>query len=111
MRLLLVLLLTGCAQLKAIDYSIAPPEDWPLKEIVVTQFDPGTTPPLCAQYAGHTRSCAVINFRTGVCYISLTTNEPEVVEHERAHCRGFDHVGDLNRSRSKWEEWKKANGK
>src|SRR5688572_4787843 len=103
MRYLIVLLLTGCA-LKPIEYAIAPPADWPMTREEIAYLEPGTVPPMCAQYANHTNSCAVVNFRTGVCYIYLTSKDPALLEHERAHCRGYDHVGDTNRSRNAWEQ-------
>lgn len=107
--LLATVLLSGCAVLRPIDYNISPPADWPVKEVQITHLEPGAVPPMCAQYAGHTNSCAVVNFRTGVCYIYLTTKSTEVLEHEQGHCKGYDHVGENNRSRNAWERWKANN--
>jgi hypothetical protein len=106
---LVAILLCGCTTLRPLDLSITPPDDWPVKDVQIQYLEPGTVPPMCAQYANHTNSCAVVNFRTGVCYIYLTTKSPEVLEHERGHCNGYDHVGDTNRSRKAWEQWKAKN--
>ena len=102
--------LSACA-LKAIDYSIHPQPDWPVKREEIVRLPAGTIPPACTAYAAGIPSCAVANFRTGVCTIYLTTDDPAVLEHERWHCRGYDHVGEANRSRNAWEDWKRRNSR
>lgn len=109
-----ILLLVGCVtRIPDIDYSIPPPADWPtLQEkvgYVLSTEDLGKyclgRPPRGAL------GCALTDFSKGLCWIYLATKDPAVLEHERAHCRGYNHVGDVNHARNNWEQWKKANGK
>jgi hypothetical protein len=38
-------------------------------------------------------ACAQPDLVKGICRIILTSDDPEVLEHEREHCRGKDHIG------------------
>ena len=114
MRYLLMLALMGCTTTKLldIDYSIKPPEDWPDLEERITYADVPTVQRWCnmpAAIRDRAFNCAVVSFRYGLCMIYLSTNDHAALEHERAHCRGYDHVGDTNRSRNAWERWKASN--
>ena len=106
MRYVLILLLTGCAtKLVDIDYNQPPASDWPaLKEVVVY------VPELDGRCRGLIHSgaqgCAVVNFNGKVCVIYLASKDPALLEHERAHCRGYDHAGRVNRANIAWEHWK-----
>ncbi len=103
--LLLVLLSSGCAQLVAIDYNIAPPADWPALEERVTYTDLATVHRWC-NTPGVYEGCSVQSFRYGLCMIYLSNKDPELLEHERAHCAGYAHAGDAPRVRAAWETWK-----
>lgn len=113
MRMMIaVLLLNGCAgQLVGIDHNNPPPADWPtLKEYVVyvQELDGrcrGAVTPTGAM------GCSVHNFAGKVCMIYLASKDPALLEHERWHCRGYDHVGRVNRAGLAWEQWKRSHGK
>lgn len=96
-----VLLLAGCAttRLVAIDYSRPPAADWPILEERVQRIAPSDLGKFCRsslEVPDKVASCAVMNFQFGVCYIYLTDDDPDALAHERAHCKGYDHVGSSN---------------
>lgn len=113
---ILALALTGCATstLAPIDYGNPPPADWPRLKESISRIQHADMTKYCKyrpEMAAGSVSCAVINFRDGTCSIYLTErSKSDALHHEREHCRGYDHVGDLNRSRNAWERWKKAKG-
>jgi hypothetical protein len=112
--LLSVVLLCGCAtKLVDIDYSNPPPDDWPKLEERVTYGTVEEVQDWCLMPAAVRKNafnCALLYFQHGVCMIYLTHRPIQgALEHERAHCRGYDHIGDTNRSRNAWEQWKKSN--
>lgn len=112
MRYLLILALAGCTTTKLvdIDYSIKPPEDWPALEERITHGSVEEVQRWCNMPKGmRAYNCATVNFKYGLCMIYLSSQDPAALEHERAHCRGYDHVGDTNRSRNAWERWKASN--
>ena len=116
MRYLPLILLTGCTQLTQIDYSVRPPYDWPKLTERVVYLDLLATQNYCRMTPQMRKrgdfGCAQVNFREGTCTIYLSKQSAEALEHERAHCAGYDHVGDAGRSREAWERWKehKRNG-
>jgi hypothetical protein len=109
MRYLLLILLTGCAKLVDIDYSIEPPRDWPKLEERITYGTVEEVRRWCNMPKGMKAfNCATVSFKYGTCMIYLSTNDPAALAHERAHCQGYDHVGDRYRSHQAWERWKKG---
>jgi plasmid maintenance system antidote protein VapI/uncharacterized protein YceK len=88
-------LLGGCS---TIDTHNAPPRDWPELAIFEHRVDAATMHERCAKYVGFLMiplACAEVNFVARRCDIWLTEHPwPAVVEHERLHCRGYDHPGD-----------------
>lgn len=108
MRYLVVLFLSGCAQLVKIDYSVSPPADWPKLEEKLSYVAAQDLPKFCGPKPaqGHAEGCSVVHFGYEVCYIYLANKAPELLEHERAHCKGYDHVGQAGRSQQAWERWK-----
>lgn len=115
-NVIFVLLLSGCAtKLVDIDYSIQPPADWPKLEERITYGTVEEVQRWCnmpAAIRGKAFNCATVNFQYGLCLIYLSHDHiPGALEHERAHCQGYDHVGDRFRSHQAWErykEWKRA---
>lgn len=109
---LIVLLLTGCAtKLVDIDYSTKPPADWPSLEERITYADVETVQRWCnmpASIRGRAFNCAVISFRHGLCMIYLSSNDPEALRHERAHCAGYNHVGEGGKAHRELERFKKS---
>ncbi len=50
----------------------------------------------CSKYTSMPDACAEFNFSAARCDIWFSSDFPPsqfVIEHERAHCLGFDHVG------------------
>lgn len=109
---MVVLTLGGCtAQLVAIDYTVPPPADWPRLEEKVDRIAPEDLPKYCSGLGAavsRSVSCAVTSFRRGICYIYLTRDDPDDLEHERAHCAGYGHVGDAWAPARAWERFKAA---
>jgi hypothetical protein len=109
-RLCLVVLLSGCATYTQIDYSVAPPQDWPtLREEVVYGSEEqmkrwcGRIPEAAN---GKMIGCAKTYFEWDLCMIFLSTNDPEHLAHEQAHCRGYAHVGEGLKAHQALMEWK-----
>lgn len=115
MLYLVVLLLAGCASAQTytqIDYSSAPAADWPQLRELVYREPASAIPELCRRSptysAGATTACSSVNFAEGWCAIFLPAghrHEAALLEHERAHCRGFDHPGETF-TRDTWERHK-----
>ena len=112
MRYLLLLLLTGCVtKLVDIDYSVTPPADWPVLEERITRADVETVQRWCnmPKAIRHKAfNCAVVSFTYGLCMIYLSDNDPQTLEHERAHCRGYSHVGEGDKAHRAWERFKRS---
>lgn len=104
---LLVLLAGGCAtqQLVRIDYGVSPPADWPALDERLTYADTATVRRWC-NAPGVYEGCAVTSFRYSLCMIYLANKDSALLEHERAHCAGYAHVGDAAKVRAAWELWK-----
>lgn len=73
--------------------------NWPALEIVEHHVAHKQMRDRCAKYVGFAASpeaCAEFDFTTGRCDIWFSADfppSPYVVEHERLHCAGNDHVG------------------
>jgi len=90
--LVAVFLCTGCTM---IDYAKAPPADWPELKVDVYRTTFWDTQRLCGgNLLFPTPACAAVDFKGRRCTIITSTDDERVMEHERAHCRGYDHVGE-----------------
>jgi hypothetical protein len=51
----------------------------------------------CSKYAVATMGCAEFYLSRGECHIWVSAEFPDrgVLEHERLHCQGHDHVGSI----------------
>jgi hypothetical protein len=115
MRKLLYLsvLLAGVAHgqsLVPIDYSYAPPSDWPKLDERITYADLETTRRFCNPpklIRDRIISCAVMSFEYGLCMIYVRPGDEDALKHERAHCDGFNHVGE-SKTQEAWEKWKRT---
>lgn len=100
---LALLLLSGCS---VMDYSRAPPSDWPALTVTVERMAFG---PLQAKCGGNlfvqVLACPWVNFTARTCVIYTSTDDEAVLDHERDHCRGYNHVGD-SRVSDMWRHWK-----
>lgn len=98
--LISLLALSACA---SIDTTQAPPVDWPALKVIENY---GHTEQCAA--LGLTLACAFVNFKTGVCTIYYGASPAAfIVEHERAHCKGYDHYLETT-MRDAWSEHKRT---
>lgn len=116
MRLLyLLVFLAGTASannLVAIDYGFSQPGDWPQLDERLTYSDLETTRRFCNPpkvIRDRIVSCAVVSFEYGLCMIYLSDKDEKTLEHERAHCRGYSHVGENGKTHQAWDNWKRTN--
>lgn len=111
MRYLFPLLLTGCAAaFVPNDYSRRPPADWPtLEQQVVVAKTPAELRQRCGvsnEASGKYLACSQLFFAGGLCLIHVgLETAADVIEHERDHCRGYDHRG-YRRGADAWERYK-----
>lgn len=97
--------MAGCAT--TIDMSRPPPPDWPQLEEVVASVPESEVKRVCASanlMVGY--ACTKVVFPERRCYIYLASADPAVLEHERLHCRGYDHPGEAS-MRDAWVKWKR----
>lgn len=65
----------------------------------------------CSKHVGFGMSplaCAEINLYAGTCDIWFSADFPpgdSIIEHERLHCQGYDHIGGnlLKRAHAEWQ--------
>ncbi len=75
-------------------------DGWPKLDIVETYLPHAQMRERCAKYMGFGMSpvaCAEFHLGAGKCYIWYSAEYPPaklIIEHERLHCRGYDHVGE-----------------
>jgi hypothetical protein len=116
MRKLLYLsvLLAGVAHgqsLVPIDYSYAPPSDWPKLDERITYLEENESiQRFCNSKKwglyNRIKSCAVLSFEYELCMIYVQPNDEDALKHERAHCAGYSHVGEGGKAHEAWERWK-----
>lgn len=113
--LLVFLSAPAFAQLRSvpIDYSSAPPEDWPRLEERLTELDDiESVRRFCnvRKTFPNTliKGCAVVSFEYQLCMIYIVKGDQEGLDHERAHCKGYNHVGDVGKTEKAWESWKRT---
>lgn len=99
MRRLFVLLAALLSACSSMDHERV--EGWPQLEIVEHRVPAETMLERCRKYAGFGSvplACAEFNLVARRCDIWLSESfaPSGVVEHERLHCRGYDHLGDTN---------------
>lgn len=90
------------------------PADWPALAVAEHRVSWEEMTKRCSKYApfGWTpMACSEIRLTTRRCDIWLSADHaaPYIIEHERLHCAGHDHVGDTN-LRDMWAHWKSAHG-
>jgi hypothetical protein len=79
-----------------------PVAGWPQLEIVEHHVPHATMRDRCAKYVGFGSSpeaCAEFDIANRKCHIWFSSDfppQPFVVEHERLHCKGYDHAGSTN---------------
>ena len=96
-------------RLVPMDYSVQIPQDWPKLEERLTIADKPTIARWCQMpphIAARADSCAVLDFRYELCMIYATSEDPDVIKHEREHCAGYSHQGEGRRALDAWERWK-----
>lgn len=108
---LIAALLSGCA-ITPMDWGRQPPDDWPALKVRIIEVPKGEVAGHCrsASYAFATvpRGCALVYFTRRECVIYVAEGYPEVLEHERGHCLGYDHPGETN-FRDAWTRYKARN--
>ncbi len=80
-----------------IDFSRKPPVDWPALEVRVHDVSREQLGRSCP-IAAHSYGCASLDFCARSCTIFLLNGmdairRGQVMDHERAHCQGYDHPG------------------
>lgn len=104
MRYLAVLLLAGCATAN-IDAHRPPPSDWPALREQVVKASREEVRQRCigaSRTSYEPAGCALVYFSKGECIILDAGVD---MDHERMHCRGYDHPGDSS-FRDAWERYK-----
>jgi hypothetical protein len=75
-------------------------EGWPSLQIVEHYVPHETMVKRCSRYVGFAMvplACAEFDFAAARCHIWFSAEYPpsaDIVEHEKLHCRGYDHVGE-----------------
>lgn len=115
LALVLALLVASSAACAQIDYDRPPPADYPRLRVEVVHHQ--DVAPVCAllgvEAAPGMRllGCATADYARNVCTIHVERDPPAwVMQHEYAHCRGYDHPG-ADTFRKGWELWKKRNAR
>lgn len=91
------------------DYETKPPADWPRLNERISYIEPEAVGRFCGvpkNMVHRVQGCSHIDFYYRLCMINLSNKSPELLQHEREHCQGFDHQGDGGKSRKAWEEHK-----
>lgn len=102
---IVMLFLSGCA---SIDYDRGPAADWPALEIRIIKQDFKQVQRTCRNDfwpAQQVNGCAIFEFAALICHIYTWTDDRRVIEHERAHCAGYDHPGS-SAMRDAWARFK-----
>ena len=99
---LLALALCGCATIGHVKV-----DGWPELKVIEHHVRHVDMVDRCASYAG-TEGCALFYLSRGECHIYVSAEFPSarVLEHERLHCAGYDHMGSGNMRRmlKRWEK-------
>lgn len=117
MRIYLAVLLLAAtcahaqARLVGIDFSQRPPEDWPKLDESIQRGTFDDIKRWCgapSEVADRVIGCSKINFEYRLCMIFVSTETSELLTHERAHCAGYGHVGEMNQHGAAWEKFKRT---
>lgn len=115
-KLAALLFLSGCTVIG----HVKPPSDWPRLKVVEYHLPHNQMADVCYRYVevpmwmrlmgANLEGCAVIFFEKNLCEIYVSADFPDqrVLEHEREHCEGKDHVGTTNLADA-WAQWKASN--
>jgi hypothetical protein len=88
-------------------------QGWPALEIVEHYVPHAQMRDRCARYVSAFASpeaCAEFHFAERQCHIWYSADFPPsraLIEHERLHCRGYDHIG-ANSMQAMLERWQAA---
>jgi len=99
-----------------IDYSTKPSEDFPKLEIQIVDMSVWEVAAKCGgiPIIYHVFACVFTDFdevfNTNVCTIYTHSRAEWLIEHETAHCKGYDHIGS-SELREAWEAWKRKLGR
>lgn len=108
--------LSGCFMMTN---HVEPPADWPALKVIERPLSVIDVQRKCSRHLtvgsaifslGLTMGCAEVDFAAGVCtiYIARGENDPGILEHERDHCAGKDHLGGDMTLRTAWERYKQS---
>jgi len=92
-----------------------PVPGWPELKIVEHYVPHGSMREHCERYMAFGQSpaaCAEFDFRANRCDIWYSADFPPqdfIIEHERQHCRGYEHVGE-HRMREALQRYRAASG-
>jgi hypothetical protein len=94
--LVFLLVFIPLQSLGGIDYTKTPPADWPSLTVREHYMTPAEVTKECMRRgAGLSLACADAQFNDNTCDIIFPNDPPRwMYEHEHAHCKGYDHVGD-----------------
>lgn len=91
------------------DYDHKPPADWPKLDERISYIEPEAVGRFCGvpkNLVHRVQGCTKIDFYYNLCMIHLANKTPELLQHEREHCLGYDHKGDGGKSASAWKAHK-----
>lgn len=77
-------------------------EGWPILRLVEHYVPDSVMKERCAKYVPFgfmPEACAEFYFAQGECHVWYSADYPPthyVMQHERLHCQGYDHVGSTN---------------
>lgn len=112
--LVAVYLALGLSACTVINVNQKPPSDWPKLSVSVHKLSFYETQKACGGgifstlLGVHRFACAWIHFDKQTCTIYTATDDPHVMEHELAHCEGYDHIGSTTLADG-WRDWKANN--
>ncbi|HZQ71831.1 MAG TPA: hypothetical protein VFB08_02870 [Burkholderiales bacterium] len=106
--LVIAILCSGCSTLAE-----KPVPGWPALQVVEHRVPHEVMREHCVRYVGFGQSpaaCAEFDFAQHRCDIWYSADfppQPFIVEHERMHCRGYEHAGEHHLSEA-WHRWQAA---
>ena len=106
-----ILALSACSTIS----HIPPPSDFPVLKEIVHIVSTREKNDVCAKYGPpftYVEACAEWYFETRECHIWLDKDflQEYQIEHERMHCKGYDHPGSTVIFDS-WNVWKNRKNK